>query len=64
MSMDGISSALGSGGMQHSESMHKSHHEDQNGEENAEKLEVVSFQKTNETKRLKLYNEKGQVVTK
>jgi hypothetical protein len=62
--MDQISSASGSEGMQHSESMHKSHHGNQTGSETAEGIEVVSFQKTNETKQLKLYNEKGQIVTK
>ena len=63
MSMDIISGASGSAGMQHSESMHKSHHENQNGKETS-KTEIVSFQKTGEAKQLKLYNEKGQVITK
>lgn len=63
MSIDIISSAAGSAGMQHSETMHESHHENQNGKETFN-IDVVSFQKTGEAKQLKLYNEKGQSVTK
>lgn len=60
-SMNGVGNVQGTGGMQHSESMHSSHH-NQDIQDSVGINKVDSFKKTEKTVQSQLYNEKGQIV--
>lgn len=61
MNMNGLSGIGQSKGMQHSEAMHKSHHDkpvqDKMVIENKDR-----FEKSREDGKLKIYNEKGEII--
>ena len=61
MRIDGVTS--GASTMQHSESMHKSHHGGQLGQGDVS-YGKDGYLKTEAVNKMSLYNEKGQIVTK
>jgi len=61
MGITGINGAQQSGGMQHSDSMHRSHHSNPTNEGKVS-VNVDRFEKSQEFEQLTLYNEKGEII--